>query len=508
MTMITPSYLGETIEYSSLHACRSTLEDPTFSTVSIKYREYHCLGATKLVLWPSGVALSGSLACAVGGWHVAPALWGTLLIAAIVFCIAEIKWTGRIATWPQIILLAILASTWLAWQNLGSPAIWFGLLLLALCFEARETTEDGDSLPAMFFVLYSLSALAGYAALVYKPRWAWLMPIGLLAIATIEPQLRRHRVARRVQKLIENCAILDRPPHVIAHSFGTYLVGRALRDRDGLHLGRLVLFGCVLPPHDLAYFQAGRVEQVRNEYGPRDWIVRLAHHLGRILPFTGLGGAGLTGFSADEQVVHHISTVRGECDLCNGSDQQILIHNVYLNGICHSNMLLTMLHPYEVWFPYLISVSVIEFNYFKDISSECSGYCHQLNDLRLKKLEGQLKQSYWSWFYGRTFEDAATSYIKETIANRKRFPQLRTTPVPSATFKTLQRNVLKRIFVETCLEFNRACTEARRMLQWKPGDPPAEPNYLLSLDPLRAFAQAVKQAIEDEITLVPHSAHR
>ena len=31
MTMITPSYLGETIEYSSLHACRSTLEDPTES---------------------------------------------------------------------------------------------------------------------------------------------------------------------------------------------------------------------------------------------------------------------------------------------------------------------------------------------------------------------------------------------------------------------------------------------------------------------------------------------
>ena len=35
MTMITPSYLGETIEYSSLHACRSTLEDPT-CTVSAK----------------------------------------------------------------------------------------------------------------------------------------------------------------------------------------------------------------------------------------------------------------------------------------------------------------------------------------------------------------------------------------------------------------------------------------------------------------------------------------
>ena len=35
MTMITPSYLGETIEYSSLHACRSTLEDPTCRQVAV-----------------------------------------------------------------------------------------------------------------------------------------------------------------------------------------------------------------------------------------------------------------------------------------------------------------------------------------------------------------------------------------------------------------------------------------------------------------------------------------
>ena len=35
MTMITPSYLGETIEYSSLHACRSTLEDPTVGGSSL-----------------------------------------------------------------------------------------------------------------------------------------------------------------------------------------------------------------------------------------------------------------------------------------------------------------------------------------------------------------------------------------------------------------------------------------------------------------------------------------
>ena len=37
MTMITPSYLGETIEYSSLHACRSTLEDPTWRCLVLEY---------------------------------------------------------------------------------------------------------------------------------------------------------------------------------------------------------------------------------------------------------------------------------------------------------------------------------------------------------------------------------------------------------------------------------------------------------------------------------------
>ena len=38
MTMITPSYLGETIEYSSLHACRSTLEDPTATAAECSSR--------------------------------------------------------------------------------------------------------------------------------------------------------------------------------------------------------------------------------------------------------------------------------------------------------------------------------------------------------------------------------------------------------------------------------------------------------------------------------------
>ena len=52
MTMITPSYLGETIEYSSLHACRSTLEDPTASQepFSVYFQMYNTAGVKSVLL--------------------------------------------------------------------------------------------------------------------------------------------------------------------------------------------------------------------------------------------------------------------------------------------------------------------------------------------------------------------------------------------------------------------------------------------------------------------------
>ena len=56
MTMITPSYLGETIEYSSLHACRSTLEDPTMTPLT-------CLGPDTC----PGPAISWELPRQLGG---------------------------------------------------------------------------------------------------------------------------------------------------------------------------------------------------------------------------------------------------------------------------------------------------------------------------------------------------------------------------------------------------------------------------------------------------------
>ena len=56
MTMITPSYLGETIEYSSLHACRSTLEDPTLPDTGLGDQEVRRPGQERPLAFAAATA--------------------------------------------------------------------------------------------------------------------------------------------------------------------------------------------------------------------------------------------------------------------------------------------------------------------------------------------------------------------------------------------------------------------------------------------------------------------
>ena len=62
MTMITPSYLGETIEYSSLHACRSTLEDPTDGNDAVFVEGAEAMSAATVRAFWSHVGSHASIA--------------------------------------------------------------------------------------------------------------------------------------------------------------------------------------------------------------------------------------------------------------------------------------------------------------------------------------------------------------------------------------------------------------------------------------------------------------
>lgn len=84
-------------------------------------------------------------------------------------------------------------------------------------------------------------------------------------------------------------------PCIVAHSFGTYILGNALLSYDYLRFDKVILCGSILPP-DFPWstiFDRGQVRAVRNEFGTRDVWTSFAKV---VVPGTGpSGSAGFTG---------------------------------------------------------------------------------------------------------------------------------------------------------------------------------------------------------------------
>lgn len=95
-------------------------------------------------------------------------------------------------------------------------------------------------------------------------------------------------------------------PDVIAHSFGTWLLGHALQADSDLRVGRVILTGCILrPDFDWASLIPNQVEAVLCHTATRDVWASLAHY---IIPNS--GPSGRCGFN-DRSTVAHAVLQRG-----------------------------------------------------------------------------------------------------------------------------------------------------------------------------------------------------
>ena len=125
--------------------------------------------------------------------------------------------------------------------------------------------------------------------------WGRSIPVAIykygLVIAGVIMAWRRRTLQKRLRTKLAQLRAQARAqgfgetPDVIAHSFGTWLLGHLLRDElkpkvlDPLHFGRIILTGCVLRPdfewNDVR--EKGLVKEVLNHYATKDPIVPLAH---------------------------------------------------------------------------------------------------------------------------------------------------------------------------------------------------------------------------------------
>jgi serine/threonine protein kinase len=85
-------------------------------------------------------------------------------------------------------------------------------------------------------------------------------------------------------------------PSIVAHSFGTYILGNALLRYSYLRFDKILLCGSILPvdfPWD-QLLERGQVQFVRNEYGSEDFWTKYVNFF-----VPGTGPSGLIGFSKE-----------------------------------------------------------------------------------------------------------------------------------------------------------------------------------------------------------------
>ena len=229
--------------------------------------------------------------------------------------------------------------------------------------------------PFVWLPLGTLLALAILVGWVHGGRGIclWILVIFLLAALGAFPY-RLWAVKKFREKLSQRFEKGGPFPCLIAHSFGTYLSGRAMRDLPWPNYDRMVLAGCVLkgnfPWESVRGSNPFRFHEVRNEMAARDNVARLAAWLDRLIP--GFGSAGYSGFKGTTQWVHNVGSANIVCSACDSSKVRAPIHNIKCEELGHSDVFLGPAYAVIYWLPFLWGYDPAAYRYFLSVCFEIS----------------------------------------------------------------------------------------------------------------------------------------
>lgn len=259
-----------------------------------------------------------------------------------------------------------------------------------------------------------LALLVYFVGARYLASWMALA-LGLLVgfvLAMLASPLRRKWALESVVRQASPSLSFGRP-HIIAHSFGTYLTIWALKKIAAVRARRIVLVGCVVNAEfDWKGLNEGKpdvFEAIRNDWTNQDQVVRLGRLLEWRIP--DFGRAGLTGFTPLTSWVHSVSNPYSACSSCTGPDD-VPIHNFNCSGLGHSDSFLGGAHAARFWLPFLWGLDAAEFGELLDCSESASellanGHLHEL-----EVVEDELENSYWKWAGGKLVD-----YMKEIVVH-------------------------------------------------------------------------------------------
>lgn len=506
------------------------LIEPLFRCVPLTYRDYHFLGAPKIVFWIWAPILGVSFLALDGTLPAEVALPAAVAITFAAVTWAEWRWRTRVAYRPGddeqsrrgcpprsdaspianlptalAILIGATAACRRLFGGFGTYVAYGALVGLILVLECAEIVEAGaGSDPeggassglrrASGAMRVSALCLAGFLG-VLAARCTWLSSVtaqvGLWFLAFLEPRLRLRSVVEKVAAQVRRARdASDQHPHLIAHSFGTVIIRHVLGASPGLAINKLLLVGCVLREDfdwtPLVNRENVIIDDIRNECGGQDFVVNwCAYFVGRAFRWTRLGRAGSRGFSCSSGApVHQIGGPLASCGACERGRRGCRIHNVPLEEYGHNDWFLNTDHVRDLWLPHLWDMAAGEYLDFLELCRKGALAVRSKDWGTYNVVDLELRERRWEW----ASHDATGAVLSDCIADDLRFawPERAASPEQARRLAIeLESPVVAAMVLEVakaCVEFEKSGNRDWDLIQW-------------SLNPRRAITRAVNREI-------------
>jgi pimeloyl-ACP methyl ester carboxylesterase len=265
----------------------------------------------------------------------------------------------------------------------------------------------------LWVVIVGVIVTAFALARQWLPTWqGWTIAVCVwLLIFLAANQLAEKRRDTSVSEFLEAMDLnlaFERRPHIIAHSLGSFIIGRMLERYRYVSVAHVILMGCVLTRRYAWTNLLHRFDMVRNEVAGRDWVAAIAFFLRSFVPE--MGPSGIFGFSHSAGLVRTLQ----ESDFGNPwrpcingcacgwgkiefPDARVL--NVRCAKIGHNDI--ARRRARLVWLPFLWNLPPALFGEFVELCGECATLDAQRQYATLNVKVDELRQRCWFWTRGK-----------------------------------------------------------------------------------------------------------